>query len=1064
MSFLSRLSIANRSVVALATVALILIGLFLVPQLKQELLPSLYFPSISVVTAYPGASPAQVEQDVTNPLEQNIQGLPGIEQVVSHSSQGLSIIQISYKFNTDLDKAQQKLSEQTTKTQSSLPANVTPQLQALRFDDVPIITLSADSTQNQQDLGANLKKVVVPELQGIPGVTTVTVTGVRQQIVSVVVDLKKLQDNGVRLDQLQSTLQANNITLPAGQVNSNGQDLAVRVGNTLASLDDLKNLVVGAKGGSSAGTGQAGGAQQGQGTSPAAAPSAAGTPTTANPAAPPTLVRLSDVATVQEDLSASTTLTRVNGKESLGISITKSSDGNTVSISDAVKQKKDDLEKKLGYGAKISVVNDQAPYIRTSIGDLIREGALGAGFAILVILIFLLSIRSTLVTAISIPLSVLIALIGIWIQGFSINVLTLSGLTIAVGRVVDDSIVVLENIYRHLRNGEPKLTATLSGVKEVATAVTASTLTTVAVFLPLAFIGGIVGEYTHPLALTVTIALLASLLVALTIIPVLAYWFLKGPKNVVPQQEIVEKPNFLEKGYTPLIRWVTTHRVITVVLAVLLLVGSFFLFPFLPSDAFGNSGSSSFSFTQTLPANTNLQQTSKEAQQIENELRTVPGVDTYVTTVGSNNRGFSTSAATNTASFTVNVKPNAHVETVQQAVQDRLKKLSNIGTISFNVQQNQSVDVSIQAADQETLRTATQQVFDEVKGLPNISDVKSDLTDAVPLIDVKVDPAKAYQHGLTAIQVGQFLQATYTGTTATHVTFDGTNRQDVTLKVATDASTAQQMQDMQLLGPLGMVRLGDIAEVNQINGPTQIVHNNASRTATITATVTGQNVGGVTANVQRRLDQLNKKLPSGASASLGTNANTGQNALSQLYLALLVAIPLVFIIMVATFRSIIQPLMLLISIPFAAVGSIVLAVLTRTAIGVSSLFGFLMLIGIVVTNAIVLIDRVNHYRAEGMSARDAVIAGGQHRVRPILMTALATIMALSPMALGFGGNDNPVVSKGLAIVVIGGLTASTFLTLLLLPTLYVLVEGAKDRRNKQPAPIPAPQKEEVALS
>jgi HAE1 family hydrophobic/amphiphilic exporter-1 len=715
-----------------------------------------------------------------------------------------------------------------------------------------------------------------------------------------------------------------------------------------------------------------------------------------------------------------------------------------------------DLQTRMGDGTKFTTVIDTAPYIQNSISDLVREGALGAGFAVLVILVFLLSIRSTIVTAISIPLSVMIALIALWAQNYSLNMLTLSGLTIAIGRVVDDSIVVLENIYRHLNNGETKRTAALLGTKEVAGAVTSSTLTTVAVFLPLAFIGGIVGEYTHPLAIAVTAALLASLFVALMIIPVLAYWFLKAPKGAAKLEDSQDKPNILERGYTPLITWVTKHRIITIIVSILLLVGSFMLFPLLPTNAFGNQNNSTFAFTVTLPKNTTLDRTNQATQRVENVLQGISGIQTYQTTVGTRNAGFSSAAATNVASFIVSVAPGVDGNTVQQTVSDRLNKLSDIGTVSFRSQGSNTQDLTVQAPDDATLSQATQQIVDVVTKHAHTTDVQSNLSSAVPLINVHVDPSKAALHGLTSIQVAQLLQTIYTGTTATQVTLNGT-QENVQLTIGTSTNTVEDMKNMQIPSPTGLVNLGDVADVSQVNGPVLVSHSNGVRTATVTFTVTGQNIQGVAQDVQQQVTSL--KLPAGAQVSLGNTSSQGQNVLNQLYLALLFAIPLVFIVMVATFRSLLQPLILLVAIPFAAMGSIVLAVVTQTAIGISSLFGALMLIGIVVTNAIVLIDRVNHYRAQGMDPRSAVIAGGRHRVRPILMTALATIMALIPTALGWGGSGNVILSSDLAVVVIGGLASSTLLTLLFVPTLYVIVENFRDRFKKAEVPVVSIEKE-----
>lgn len=1065
MSFLARLSLKNRSLVALATIALLLFGAFVIPSLKQELFPSLDFPAISIVTVDAGASPAIVEHDVTNPLEQNIQGASGIQQITSYSNEGASIIIVEYNYGTDINQARQTLSERVTQAQSSLPTNITPQIQTFSVNSLPVIQLAVTSSEDPVTLAADVQRSVVPVIQGISGVASANVTGVRQQVVTITLDLKKMQAKGLSVSQVEGVLQANNITLPAGELTANGQTLSVQVGNTFNSLDDLKNLVVGVSTpqlpttGTTTGQGTATGFPRGTGTSGT-------TPTGAQgQTAKPIPVKLGDVATVEQTLAPSSSITRTNGQPSIGIAITKTNDGNTVSISQAVHDQISSLEQKLGHGAKISVVSDQSPYVRNSVDGLVREGLIGAGFAILVILVFLFSLRSTLVTAISIPLSVVIALIGLWVGNYSLNILTLGGLTIAVGRVVDDSIVVLENIHRHLQqNGqEDKLKTVIGSVREVAGAVTASTITTVAVFLPIAFTSGIVGQLFSSFAVTVTIALLASLFVALTIIPVLAYWFLKSPKHAVKAgQQAHEKMTVLERAYVPTVHWVTKHRVITLLAAFLLFVGSLALVPRLGTNLFDRSSQNTFSITQKLPPGSSLEQTDQAAQKVEAALAGVSGIQTYQVTIGSSGSlgsTFSGGSGTNSATFAVTTDPNADQLAIQQNVQDKLNALGGIGAVTLSAGQgfnSSDIQVNVQAPDDATLRSAAQMVLDAVKQAPNTSNVTSNLADASPLIDVQVNPTKALLHGLTAAQVGQSLRAVYTGTTITKITLNGT-QQDVDIRLGTPADTVQGMQDLLLPTATGAVRLGDIATVTQMDGPTQITHLNAARTATITATVTSSNVGAVSSDIQQRINKLS--LPGGAIVSLGGVTSSQSQTFHDLGLALLAAILLVYLVMVTTFRSLVQPLILLVSIPFAATGSILLLLATHTALGAPALIGLLMLVGIVVTNAIVLLDLVNQYRARGLDARAAVIEGGRRRLRPILMTAIATILALLPMALGLS-KASGFIAGPLAIVVIGGLTTSTLLTLLLVPTLYVLVEDIKARITRRPPTSDQNQKAE----
>src|SRR5579883_567071 len=686
MSYLSRLSLANRSIVALATIAILLLGAYVIPSLKQELYPSLAFPAVSIVAAYPGASPSIVEKDVTDPLEQSIQGLQGIQQTNSYSNESSALIIVQYNFGTDLDKASQKLTQQISRVQASLPSGVTPQVQTFNLSDLPVMQLAITSSQDEATLATKLNSDVKPVLQGIDGVADVSITGLRNQIVRVTLDADKLKEKGLSSSQVENALRSNNSITPAGELAANGQSLSIRVGSTLTSLDDIKNLVVGeyaprsasscpsqtAGAGASAGFPGAGsypGGTPGAGYNPGAGASAGSqlpSACTAAPAAAATPVKLSDVATVEQTLAASTTLTRTNSHDSLGISITKTSDGNTVSISNAIRDQIPSLESKLGGDAKIIVTSDQAPSVSSAIDSLVREALIGAVFAILVILVFLFSIRSTLVTAISIPLSIVIALIGLWIGDYTLNLFTLGGLTIAIGRVVDDSIVVLENIFRHPNSGEDKRVAIPAAVKEVAGAVTASTLTTVAVFLPIAFVGGIIGEVFGPFSITVTIALLASLFVALTIIPVLAYWFLKPAKRAV-QQSAEPKPGLLERGYIPLIRWVTSHKAITIIVSFLLFVGSLTLLPRLGTNFFSSQQQDSFTISQTLPTGSDLATTDAAAKKVEAVLADVQHIQRYQVTIGSGGSGFfsRSGASYNSASFTVTVDDAANEATVQ---------------------------------------------------------------------------------------------------------------------------------------------------------------------------------------------------------------------------------------------------------------------------------------------------------------------------------------------------------------------------------------------------------------
>ncbi|MGH3715125.1 MAG: efflux RND transporter permease subunit, partial [Micromonosporaceae bacterium] len=781
------------------------------------------------------------------------------------------------------------------------------------------------------------------------------------------------------------------------------------------------------------------------------------------PAAAPQPVRLGDVATVKLKPEEATSITRTNGEPSLGLSITMTSDGNAVAISHAVRDKLPELTDALGSGSEINVIFDQAPAVERAIEDLTTEGLLGLLFAVIVIMVFLLSLRSTLVTAVSIPMSVIIALIALWLGDYSLNMLTLGALTISVGRVVDDSIVVLENIKRHLGYGEPKRQAVLDGVREVAGAVTSSTLTTVAVFLPIAFVSGMVGQLFSSFAVTVTVALLASLLVSLTVIPVLAYWFLKAPLETADLRHRAEQRELrspLQRAYVPVLRFATRFKLVTILIGLVVFAGTIMLVPNLKTNFLDSSGQDTTQLSMTLPVGTDLATTDEAARKIEQVLGATEDVKSYQVNIGSGNPMFGgLGGSTNKASFTVTVTDGQKTPAVERALRKEVAELSGVGDVTVGrtsgreAMGGNAVEVIVRASDEETLERAASQVEGAMSGIGGVRDVTSNLEDAAPRIEVNVDRKKAAARGLTEAAIGQYVAQAFRGQPVGEIVIDGRTA-EIVLSGGTKPKDIAAIKALPLPGG---GKLSDVAAVTEAEGPTQITRIDGERSATVFAAADTADLGAVTNALNAELAKLD--LPDGASYSVAGASADQEQAFGDLILAMLVAIALVFMVMVATFRSLIQPLILLVSIPFAATGAIGLLLLTNTPLGVPGMVGLLMLIGIVVTNAIVLIDLINQYRADGMGVREAVIAGGRRRLNPILMTAIATICALMPMAMGFTGSGG-FIAQSLAIVVIGGLVSSTPLTLLLVPTLYTVVDRTKERfRRKSPpaAAEPAPE-------
>ena len=1031
---LAHLSLANRALIALITVFASVFGVITMSSLKQELIPSIEFPQITVLSAMPGASPEVVDKQVSAPLETALNGVEGLESTSSTSRNGVSQISMVFTYGTNLDRARNQIDRAISNAKRTLPEAVQPQAIAGNISDFPIVFLAVSSDKPLSELNADLQRLSVPRLQKIDGVRGADVTGGATQHIEILPRPDAMAAKGGTIASIRNALSNNGALIPAGTIQDQGKSLSLQIGSPVNSLDAIKALPVG-------------------GAKDAA-----------------TIGTVADVSLKDDER---TSITRTNGQETLAVSVTKKPGGDTVGISHAVKDSLPELEAELGSNAKFTPVFDQAPFIEKSIRDLTTEGLLGLGFAVAVILVFLMSARSTLVTAVSIPLSLLITFIGLSATGYSLNLLTLGALTIAIGRVVDDSIVVIENIKRHLSYGEEKVAAILTAIREVAGAITASTLTTVAVFLPIAFVGELAGELFRPFALTVTMALLASLLVSLTIVPVLAYWFLKSPAGSPAAREPAaaeayagvaaaarataqasEQKSRLQRAYLPVLGKTQKHPVVTLLAALLVLGGTAAMTPLLATNLLGDSGQNSLTVRQVMPAGTGLADTSAAAIRLEDVLRGIDGVKNVQVTSGNAQAGFAalTSSGAANSTFTVVTDEKANQARLQETVRNELGKVTDAGKVTVGSQQgafgtSSTVDITIKAATSEDLRTASDAMVQAMTGVPETSEVTTNLAASQPVVQVKVDRAKTAAAGLNEEQVAGVLASTISPVPAGTVRIDADDF-PVQIGKGTRFTSIDAVRNIPLPAAGAPVTLGSIASVEQVDVPVSITSSNGQRTAKVSLTPSGSNLGAVNAEVQKRLPEVS--LPAGVTAELGGATTQQAQSFQQLGLALLAAIAIVYVIMVATFKSLIQPLILLVSVPFAATGAVAMLLATGVPLGLPSLIGMLMLVGIVVTNAIVLIDLINQYRKPrnglpGMSVADAITHGARQRLRPILMTALATVFALTPMALGLTGGGG-FISQPLAVVVIGGLVSSTALTLVLVPVLYRLVEGRRERK------------------
>ncbi|GAA4267224.1 efflux RND transporter permease subunit [Frondihabitans peucedani] len=1050
MHLLSVFSLRNRALIALVTIVVALFGGYALTALKQELIPNITLPQIAIVSSYPGASPQVVNDSVSGPIEKAIQVIPGLESTTATSQTSESNISASFTYGTDLPATEEKIQQAIDTV--TLPDSVNTQVVSGSLDDLPVVQLAVTGgPSDKQKLVDDLTNITVPALQKLDGVRQASVYGDAGQRVTIEPDSSKLAAVGLSASAIKDALDDNGTLVPGGQITQNGKTLSIQAGQKLTSVAQVQKLpLAGAK---NALTGAL------QATS------------------------IADVATVKLTSAPVTSISRVNGKDALTIAVTKTLESNTVNVSTTIRDQIPSLERNLDDGAKISVVFDQAPFIQQSIESLSTEGLLGLVFAVLVILVFLLSIRSTLVTAISIPTSVLITFIGLLATGYTLNILTLGALTIAIGRVVDDSIVVTENIKRHLVPGADRVSAITAAVREVAGAVTASTITTVVVFLPLAFVQSEVGELFRPFALTVVIALLASLFVSLTIVPVLGYWFMRAPKvhkhdapgrpgvdaelegRAVPTTAVSyvdgghrEKLDRLRRAYLPVLVGTLKHPVVTIVIAVLVLGGSGGAAFLLKTNFLGSSGQNTLTVSQVLPAASSLATQSAAAEKVEKELDSTKGVDTVQLTIGSSGNSlaaFFGGTGGSTVTYQITTDENADQDALTSTIRSKLDGLDDAGDItvepSSGFGSSNDIEVDVTSNDAATLQTASQRVLKAMTGLPATAGATSNLAAAQPLISIVVDRTKAASYGLTELQVGGLVSQAVQPFDVGSLEISGTTVDIYTIPTK-PPTTLTALKGISIPTATGTVPLSSLAAVSQADGPTSITTENAVRSATITITPASDDLSAANTQVSKALAGVD--LPRGASAVIGGVTAQQGTAFTDLLIATMVAILIVYIVMVAAFKSLLQPILLLVSIPFAGVGAILLQLIANIPLGVPSLIGLLMLVGIVVTNAIVLIDLVNQYRRRGLRVREALIEGTSRRLRPILMTALATIFALTPLALGLTGHGS-FISQPLAIVVIGGLVSSTLLTLIVLPVLYYLVEASRERRADRRAAVEA---------
>ncbi|KUP31816.1 Swarming motility protein SwrC [Bacillus halotolerans] len=1033
----------NKFAVWLMTIIVTAAGLYAGMNMKQESIPDVNMPYLTISTTYPGATPSQVADEVTKPVEQAVQNLDGVSVVTSTSYENASSVMIEYDYEKDMDKAKTEAAEALENV--SLPDDAKdPEISRYSMNSFPILTLSVSSDKdNLQELTKKVEDSLVPKLEGTEGVASVQVSG--QQVEEVEFSFKedKMKEYNLDEDTVKQVIQGSDVTTPLGLYTFGKEEKSVVVSGDIETIKDLKNMRIPTASASSAGS-SAAAAQSAQATQSAQAAAQAQQSVSTDV---PT-VKLSDIATIK-DVKKAESVSRTNGKDSIGINVVKANDANTVEVADNVK---DELKHfKEGHkGFNYSATLDMAEPITQSVETMLSKAIFGAIFAIVIILLFLRDIKSTLISIISIPLSLLIALLVLQQLDITLNIMTLGAMTVAIGRVVDDSIVVIENIYRRMRlKDEPLRGKALvrEATKEMFKPIMSSTIVTIAVFLPLALVGGQIGELFIPFALTIVFALAASLLISITLVPMLAHSLFKKSLTGAPIKAKEHKPSRLANIYKKVLNWALSHKWITSIIAVLMLLGSLFLVPLIGASYLPSEEEKTMQITYSPEPGETKKEAGDEAEKAEKILLDRKHVDTVQYSLGSgsplaggdsNGALFYIKYDSDTPDFDKE-KDNVLKEIKKQS--DRGEWKSQDFSSSGN---NNELTYYVYGDSENDIKDTVKDIEKVMKDEKDLKNVNSGLSSTYDEYTFVADQEKLSKLGLTASQISKALMSETAQDPLTTVKKDG-KELDVNIKTEKDEyKSVKDLENKKITSATGKeVKIGDVAKVKEGTTSDTVSKRDGKVYADVTGEVASDNVTAVSVDVQKKIDKLD--MPDNVTIDTGGVSADIADSFTKLGLAMLAAIAIVYLVLVITFGGALAPFAILFSLPFTIIGALVGLYVSGETISLNAMIGMLMLIGIVVTNAIVLIDRVIHKEAEGLSTREALLEAGSTRLRPILMTAIATIGALIPLALGFEGGSQ-VISKGLGVTVIGGLISSTLLTLLIVPIVYEVL--AKFRKKK----------------
>ncbi|RNB74082.1 efflux RND transporter permease subunit [Brevibacillus panacihumi] len=1004
----SELSIKRPVLMIMLTVAMMIFGFVSLPRLAIDLMPELNFPVAVVVTSVDGASPSEVEKLVTKPIENALGTVANLDSIQSVSIEGASQVILMFNWGTDLDMATLDMREKVDQVRGALPDSArSPRVLRIDPNSMPIITFAVTGEDDVNRLKDLTEDLIQSRLERIDGVASASLSGGQSRVIDIVVDPAKLSAYGLTLDQLSQALSASNLSGSGGIVREGDEKLSIRVQGEYANVEQIALTPINVGGNS---------------------------------------IRLSDIAQVNDTREPVSQISYVNGKPSLGISIIKASGGNTIEVADQVKKEMEKIKAELPENIEVIMTMDTSTYIKDSIYTTAEHALLGGGIGMILLFFFLGSLQSMLVAVIVLPVSIVATFLLMYMTGQTINLISLSGLTLGLGSLIDFAVVMLENIFRQREQGKGMMEAALIGSKEVGTAVMASALAQICVFLPIAMTEGIAAELFGPLALTVVYSHIAALVFSLLLVPMLSSRILK---KVPDHGEIKNYRGInpviwfnigfkkLEKAYRVVLKWALGHRKTVMISSVVLMVGSLALTPMIGAEFIPAMDEGQVNVSIKMPNGTVLAETEKVAKQVEEIVNTVPEKDIVSTSIGSSGSPLASSLSSHMASVTLTLVDVTERQRSSDAIAIELRqKLQNIAGPEITVSASQSmstgspIQVNLSGDDLDVLRDISDIIKGEIETIPGTTNVSTSLQASLKEFEVKVDAQKASMYGLTTGQILSSVRTSFQGQTVTKYR-TGDDEIDVKLKLPEEyQEDINYLNNLRISAPGGaQIALSSVATISKVDIPVSINRTNLTRQVSITSDLEGRDLNSVSTEIQAKLANLN--LPDGYKIDFGGQSEDMMESFASLGLAVLLSVVLLYMVMAAQFESLYSPFIIMFSVPPTISGVLLGLLVTGTPISVSVFIGYILLIGLVVNNAIVMIDYVNQLRAKGWEMSEALLHAAPVRLRPILMTTLTTILAIGPLA--FAGGSGTETQAPMAITVIFGLSFSTLITLVLVP-------------------------------